>query len=617
MKIRLHTLALVMLASFFSCKVCAVNLMDVYLQAANNDPQFKAANAQWLSDRENLAISRAALFPTLSASGNIGRSYERDEGGFARGEGTNVPQNFKGYFNLAQYQINLSQPLFNFGNWASVWGAQASTKASQATFYDAYLNLMQRAAQAYFSVLLAKQQLNYATGNRKALEEQLEQVKNKYDVGLSPITDLENARANYDTAIAAEIAAKNVVSDKIEQLSELTGVKYETFDLLKSDFPLVKPTPANIELWVHTAEQQNYSLLAARFSALAAREAIKSANAGHLPTLNATGNFTYNYAGADPGPVNFQKNQTTQGGLSLTVPLFQGGQVVAQARQANYLYQKAIANQEKTHRSIISQTRQAYLGILSGISKLKADKQAIISNESGLRSTRLGYSAGVNTMLDVLQKQSDLFSSQQTYAQDQYNYIVTVLTLKQLAATLTPNDLRQMNSWLTSTSNYSAKGAAHSLVHQTKMSTKRSLVNKPKCSKKHPASVAKPQPKAASNVQHLPKPTPALTNHQPTMTPSTSPISNNQAPINNSKNISPTPTTTSTLINQPVTKTVNQTNNPPTVSQPTVNAAPTPNNQSQSSSQSNLNPKPQQARVNRAPKAKAVKVVSVGKIMEA
>lgn len=427
---------------FITSNACAFDLIDIYNQAALSDPQFKAANAQWLANREILPITRATLFPQLSASGTLSRT---------RSDSETATSSSKNFNNNVGYGLILTQSVFDFANWASVWGAQALVKQAEATFASATIDLMLRTANAYFAVLNANDTLRYTQANKEALKKQLDQAQHRYDVGLSAITDLENAKASYDQAVAEEIAEQNILSSQLEKLTEITGVKYSSvalLDTLAIDLPLLKPEPADIEKWVSTAEQQNPDLAAARFGALSARENIKVKNAGHLPTIQAGGSYNYSYDDNAGLGGSFHRGKSASAGLSLDIPLFSGGSVTAQATQASYLYQQAVAQQDQTHRAVVSETRQAYLGVISGISKIEADKQAVKSTASSLRASEASYAAGTRTMVDVLTAQSAYYNAQKNYSQDQYTYIAQTLNLKKWAGILTPVDLQKINRWL-------------------------------------------------------------------------------------------------------------------------------------------------------------------------
>ena len=449
MKTKFYFAALTTIVSLTAPKVFAINLIDVYNQAFVSDTKFKQDFSQWQANKETLPIQRANLLPQLSGTVSLNRNQNKNSGAyFDRAGGNYIPYDSSYYNNTTQYALNLTQPIFNFGNWAGVWQAQATVKQAEATYLAAAEDLMMRTSKAYFAILLSQDTLRYTRANKDALRRQLDQTQHQYEVGTIAITDLENTRAGYDKSVSQEIAAVNDLDDKIEQLAEITGVRYTSFNALQDPFPLLSPDPADIERWVKAAEKQNFSLAADSFAALSARENIKIQNAGHLPTLNAIGGYTNGYNNNVSGYGDNGRSNVLAGSLSLSVPLFSGGQVVAKAKQAEYQYQQALSKQEQTHRNVVSQTRQAYLGVMSGISKVKADKQTIKSDERSLRSTRAGYTVGTRTMVEVLIAQSALFNDLNSYAADKYNLIIQTLLLKQFSGTLGIGDLQKINGWL-------------------------------------------------------------------------------------------------------------------------------------------------------------------------
>jgi outer membrane protein len=422
------------IGSIITQNALAVNIVDVYKQALLSDPTFKAARAQWLSERENLSIKRSYLFPQLGAQGSTSGTYSYTElqGPYADNRS-----------NRATYSLTLTQPLFHFGDWANIWQAQALVKKAEVDFLSAAEDLLLRTAKAYFNVLQAKDILFFTTADKESYERTLNQTKHKYAAGLIAITDLENAKASYDDAVAKEIAATNDLYISFEKLSEITGIRYLSLDSIKENFPLLSPKPADIERWVKAAEQQNFALAAKRYATIIAKENIKIQSAGHMPTIDANGNYVFNYEGSIS-----QHQKKASAGLELNLPLFQGGRVLASVKQAKYQYQKAISDQETTHRSVTSAIRQTYLTVLSSIGQIKARKQAITSAQSSLQATKAGYEAGTRTMVEVLQEQAKLYERQKDFALSEYTYITQFLTLKQLTGVLDFNDFVQINSWL-------------------------------------------------------------------------------------------------------------------------------------------------------------------------
>jgi outer membrane protein len=422
----------------------AEDLWQVYLQACANDPVYKSAIATYLANKENLPINRAALLPAV----NLAASTDRQRTSLT------IPSraSFKGpsfsFYNTEnQFSILATQPIFNFGLWAALAGAEAFVKQAEATFFAAQQNLIVRVAQAYFGVLQAKDNLTYAHAQRLALGRQLEQTKQQFAVGIIAITDMSNAQASYDNVVATEIAAKNALADKLVELRAITNVHYTTLLGINGRVPLVVPHPADMAQWLLTAEKQNYALLSSRYAAQVAQENIKQQFAGHLPIVSANAGYEVddNTNANDEGIANTKQANI---GLSVTLPAFQGGLVTANTEQASEFYQQAIAQMEQTYRGVQTQTSEAYLGILSSISKIQADAETVVSTQDSLEATRAAYSVGTRTIIDVLNAETALYQAKSTYSQDQYTYLLNILSLKQAAGTLSPADLQQINGWL-------------------------------------------------------------------------------------------------------------------------------------------------------------------------
>lgn len=448
-----------------SANTYAASLMQVYYQALACDPTFKSAEAQYLATKENLPISRAAALPNIYIQGAsqrqiINNNFDSPALDLTGGDS---------FYNTSHiYSLSLTQPLFNLAVWNRVSAAGAQVRQADATFSAAAQDLMLRTAQAYFAVLTARDNLHYTRAQKKALARQWKQAKEQFDVGLIAITDVNEAQASYDATVANEIAAKYALDNAIEALRRITGKSYDSFMGANGKLPLVQPNPNDIEQWVQTAQGQNYSLLAAIAASEAAQKNIAVQDAGHFPVINGTAQYQYNKQtnpnfGGGGGAAT--QSQFGEVGVSVALPVYQGGLVNAQTRRAQDQYQQAISDMEFTHRQVVAQTRNAYLGVLAGISKIQADRAAIVASESSLRATEEGHKAGTRTMLDVLNQQSALYQAQLAYSQDQYNYLTSILQLKQAAGTLSGSDLQEMSAWL------------HQVVDLQKTSTEYTPIN--------------------------------------------------------------------------------------------------------------------------------------------
>lgn len=454
----------------FALPVFATDLMDIYKQAVFSDQVFQAAKATRVSVGESLPQSIAPLLPQLNIQGaNTTWNYNNNI------SAPKIPPRFVGdipqdqtgiiKFNSNSYTLTLSQPLINFSQWMLVSQAKAIVNQANATFGAAAQDLIIRVATAYFNVLLAQDNLQFAQAQTNANAEQLKQARQRYEVGVDAIISVNNAQASYDKAAAQQIAAENALRNAQEALRQLTGQTYANIEGFKIELPLLSPQPFNVEEWVSAGAKQNLTLLAQRFATEAARENIKVNFGGHLPTVSAVGTY---------GGSNGQQLGTVNGyngtvALQVSVPIYQGGLVNSQVRQAQADYVTASANRENTYRAVIVTTRQNYNNVLAGISKIKADRQAIVSAQSSLDSTSEQYKVGAATMVDVLISLQNLYSAKQIYASDQYTYLLSTLQLKQAAGTLGPNDLQEINQWLHDTKKSRAQ-AKPSVKHAKKKS---------------------------------------------------------------------------------------------------------------------------------------------------
>ncbi len=438
------TLLCLLPLAFFATSSHAIDLMDIYHQALENDPTFKQAYSIYMSSSEALPQARAALYPQVGITAQAGRQVQSFTYSGDQSEYT---------FNATQWQITTSQALFNYQAWAQIQQAKASVKSAQANFNAAAQDLMLRIANSYFQVLLAKDTLNFAEAKKLANKRQLEQAEQRFNVGLDTITSVYEAKAAYDQSVAQVISAKNNQINQNENLRKITNHIYNYLAPLRnSRIPLIKPEPNNVDEWVNTGLKQNYKLFASKFSLEAARENVKAQSAGNWPTfaIQGTANQTNNsvYTSTFFAPSRLSNASI---GLAMNFPIFQGGLVESQTRQAQYNFQTASEQLEQLYRDIIVNSRIAFNTIVDGISKVKADRQTIISQQNSLESTEAQFQVGTRTMVDVVNAQQRLFEAQEQLASDQYNLINATLQLKYLAGTLNVNDLEEVNSWLATT----------------------------------------------------------------------------------------------------------------------------------------------------------------------
>lgn len=434
--------------TLLSINTWAADLMQVYHDALQNDPKLKQARAQRDEDAESMPQAFANLLPQLSATGNL--SFDKQD---IKGErvDTNPPHNLlpidhkQGSRGMG-FEVSLEQSIFNFNNWIKVASAHHKVKAAFATYTEAAQDLIKRTAKAYFNVLKARDNVRFTQAEKKALKEQYKQAQANYKVGTKTITDVYNAKAAYDTAKAEYVQAKNSLSDQREDLRVITGHYYDHLKTV-NELPLVKPHPHHIKQWVKMARSHNWQLKAAKFKMLAAHDDIGASEANHIPTVGFEGSFSNNYSN-NVYSDGSKRTKETSASIEMNVPIFSGGATTSQVRQAIANYNDQASQFTQTHREVVRNTRSSYLGVMSGISKIKADRQAIKSHKSSLKGMREGYKVGTRTIVDVLAAEKDLYKVQRQAAEARYEYLTDLIELKKASGTLDLTDLKAINGML-------------------------------------------------------------------------------------------------------------------------------------------------------------------------
>jgi len=418
----------------------AENLLDIYQRAKQNDPVFRAAEQAFFATREIKAQSKALFLPVLNLSGDYNRIYQNYRN-------TNNEQTYTSY----GYTLNLRQAIFHKDYLVQYKQADLQVAQAAARFNSAAQDLIVRAADAYFQVLAALDNLRFVQAEKKAIGEQLNQTKQRFKVGLTAVTDVHEAQARYDQSVAQEIQARNRVATSRENLRELIGESPRSLATLAREVPLTPPDPQDADTWVQTAEEHSLPLIVAEKARQIAREEIEHRKSGHYPSLDlvaSAGRST-----TDGGAFVTFTGRTIDDariGLQLNLPLYQGNLVVSQTRQAEHQYAQAKEEYIRQQRLTEKNTRTAYLNVLSNISTVKAFKQALKSARTALKATEAGYKVGTRDAVEVLNSRREVFRAERDYAKARYTYIVQTLRLRQAAGILTEADLTAINKWLQS-----------------------------------------------------------------------------------------------------------------------------------------------------------------------
>lgn len=456
---RFRSLALALVACAAGLPVAqADDLVQIYREARSSDPQLAGAEATRDATRENVDQSRAALLPQLGASLGYQRTHNSNGGAQfiydADGNPTlvNVVSSSVGYGRTLNGTLN--QSILDLSKWTTLKASRAQAQAGDATYDAAEQDLMIRVATAYFAVLTAQDALKFAQANEQALNRQMEQAQQRFDVGLVAITDVNDAKAQHDTAVANVITAQNTLDDNREALRQLTNQEPGELKKLRENLPLDKPTPEDPEAWVGVALKENPTLSSYAYQVDAANANINTARAGHLPTLNGQVLYSKSPSWGDRfsaanGDVHTNNEQwSTTVGVTLNVPLFSGGATQSRVRQAIFNRDAAQDQFELQRRQVVRATRNNYRAVIAGASQVEATRQAVISAQSSLDATQAGYEVGTRTIVDVLISQQQLLQAQSSYSQARHGFVLNGLLLKQSAGIIEAKDLEMVNTLL-------------------------------------------------------------------------------------------------------------------------------------------------------------------------
>lgn len=423
----------------FSAMSQAENLLQVYQQARSSNPDLRRSAADRDAAFEKINEERAPLLPQLG----LGADYTYTQG-FRDNRDINS--------NASSAALKLTQTIFDMSKWRALTLQEKTAGIQDVSYQTDQQSLILNTATAYFNVLNAIDTLSYTEAQKQALYRQLDQTTQRFNVGLVAITDVQNARSDYDTVLASEVSARNDLDNALEALRQITGMEYPQLATL--NIPSFKTQrPDVITSLLKEAENRNLSLLTARLQQDLAREQIRYYQSGHLPTLDLNASSTVSnsdYNGSRNDPVtNPDKHIGGNAiGLSLNLPLYSGGSVTSQVKQAQYSFVSASEQLESAHRSMVMTLRSSLNNISASISSIAAYEQAVVSAQSSLDASEAGYQVGTRTIVDVLNATTTLYDRKRDLSQARYQYLINQLNLKSALGTLNETDLVTLNNTL-------------------------------------------------------------------------------------------------------------------------------------------------------------------------
>ncbi|AGI26330.1 outer membrane protein [Pseudomonas sp. ATCC 13867] len=421
------------------------DLISVYKDAVDNNADLAAAQADYLARKEAVPQARSGLLPQINAGANVGSTRTSlDEPNATLNRNNQV------------VQATLSQPLFRADRWFQLKAAENISEQAQLEFSSTQQALILQSAVTYFGVLRAQDNLAASKAEEAAFKRQLDQSNERFDVGLSDKTDVLESQASYDTARANRLVAEQQVDDAFQALVTLTNREYSSLEGILHSMPVVAPMPNDAKAWVDTSVQQNLALQASNYAVDAAEETLRQRKAGHLPTVDAVAQYQkgdndalgFANSGA-PGDPHYGKwvDQSSIG-LQLNVPIYSGGLTSSQVREAYQRLNQSEQLRESQRRQVVQDARNQHRAVNTDVEQVKARRQAIISNQSSLEATEIGYQVGTRNIVDVLDAQRSLYSAVRDYNNTRYDYILDNLRLKQTAGTLAPSDLQALSGYL-------------------------------------------------------------------------------------------------------------------------------------------------------------------------
>lgn len=425
-----------------------VNLLEVYQLAVDNNADLAAAHADYKAQSERVPQARAGLLPQIGAgASNTDSRSKVDIDSPPRNSATASRSGLV-------YQASLSQPLFRLDRWYQLQAARSSNEQSALELSAIEQNLILQSSEVYFSVLRAQDNLAASRAEEEAFKRQFDLASERFDVGLSDKTDVLQAQAAYDAARANRLVAERMVSDAFQALITLTNVELTALEGVKHSLPVLAPTPNDANAWVNTATEQNLSLQAINFAVQAAEDSVKQRKSGHAPTVDAIAQ----YQKGDNDGLGFVNNgnvpryngkaEQSSIGIQLNIPLYTGGMTSSQVREGVYRLDQTEQMRESLRRKTVQDARNYYRAVNTDVEQVQALKQAIISSQSAVEATQIGYDVGTRNIVDVLDAQRYLYAAVRNYNNARYDYILNNLRLQLTAGILSPDNLQALSMYL-------------------------------------------------------------------------------------------------------------------------------------------------------------------------
>lgn len=438
---KLNKLVILFLIFFFSQSGQAENLLDIFRMATEKDPLFLESRQTQLAVQEHKSQEISKLLPQLKLNASLAKLSVTPLDPYNNPTQLGLQRQL--YYN-GDVVLSIKQPVLALADFHAY---KHSNLVETKGFIDYRLtqqDLIIRVAESYFNALAKQGDLDFARAEKNAISRQLQQTKQRFKLGLTAVTDVHEAQARHDIAVAREILAENILTNARENLRTITGVIHERLIGLKADSPLIPPTPSNINEWTNAARVQNLKLTSAKLEIEMEQRRVRQFRSERWPKVDVSAYYNYYRDGSIYGGIGNQYAVS----VDLNMDIYDGGFKSSKIRQHQAQEEAAKQRLERLEREVLQVTRDAYLGVLAGMSYVKALNQASQSSRKALEATEAGFEVGTRTAVEVLDAQRDLFRSQRDYAQARYDYVLNMLRLKLAIGLLNIDDLIQVNEWL-------------------------------------------------------------------------------------------------------------------------------------------------------------------------
>ncbi|WED21467.1 outer membrane channel protein TolC [Vibrio sp. JC009] len=415
----------------------ADDLAQIYDLAKENDPTLLRSAAERDAAFEAIEQSRSTFLPqvNLTASYDINRtdysseSVSTDNNSFTAG-------------------IGFTQELYKRSSWLNLDQSEKSARQADAAYAAEQQSLILRVATAYFEVLRAQDSLEFVRAEKAAVARQLEQTKQRFEVGLSAITDVHDAQAQFDSVLASEVVSENSLINSYESLREITGQEHTDLNILDTESFSAARLSETPEALLEQAQTQNLTLLSARISQDIARDNIELASSGRLPSLTLDGSYGLLDRTDESGNNTDVDYNSFNLGLNFSMPLYTGGNINSQVKQAQFNYVAVSESLEASYRGVVTTVRSSYNNVNASIGTIKAYEQSVISAKSALEATEAGFDVGTRTIVDVLDSTRSLYDANRNLSNARYDYLISILNLRQAVGTLSEQDVMDINAGL-------------------------------------------------------------------------------------------------------------------------------------------------------------------------